>query len=384
MTRALVLLLLASLFSLHAEASTPFRDAFIAYSKMRRLEREQALLSYAGIKEEKLPAAAQKLAADLTQARIHFYDLAHAEDKSFSAWQSARVLQVTKKKKASDLAVDKEGLDFLVAAFPQANLFSLVDWESVNEWFGKKTEEAFFKVVFAARDLPKTPVNPGQEKRRVLWVRTVTLEDSLKQKTAAQKQMLEWQKQLAKAGYALESLDITPFSSADDQATELVQALSQRNEEKIVLFSQNQAGGVIYRALDLYPGLRKKAEIRGWVNLNGKLYGEAPAETRAPASLAVDPVAASAAEAKADSYRVYRENLERSPPLVHGFPIVNLLSLDSAYRPKNNLRESIVPEGSTWLAPAGKPQNALPAALGLLDGTKADSGFRDLVSDSGF
>ncbi|MGZ3694435.1 MAG: hypothetical protein ACXWQO_09640 [Bdellovibrionota bacterium] len=365
-----------------AKPSSSMQDAFYAYAKMRRLQHLNELLPFADEEEDAKLKEAQKLSAELSQARIDFYAIARSDQELLSAWEQGVLKRLEKQGKAPS-AIDKDALDFLSSAFPKAKSFTLVEWEIVREWFGKKTEEAFLKTTFAARELPAKNAIPKGDGATVLWVSTYSPENSLTEKAGQKNETLRLKKSLIEAGYKFEILELSPFARADDQATELVQAISQRKDEPVILVSENKAGAVIYRALDILPGLRKNTKITGWVNLNGYLFGEAPDVKRAPASLASDPIAASTAEGKIESYRLYRENIEQTPPLVKGFPILNVISLEGKNRRTSSLRESVVPDGSTWLAPAGTPTLALPSALSLF-GQGTDAGLRDSISDSGF
>lgn len=381
MQRALALILSLLALGPSAQASDSFRDAFTSYTKLRYLEHKKALLPIIGMEGEEAAATSQKLSSDITQTRIDFFAVAKQDAKLLSDWELRVLHRVEKGGKADDSVADKQALDFLTREFPKNKILSLSEWDVVREWFGRKTEEALLKISFQAQELPKaTAKGEGQ---RVILVRTHS-DESPKGQTKAD--FLALKSQLQAAGFVLELLEISPFAKADDQATELLQQISQRaGKSAAILVSQGQAGSVIYRALDIYPGLRKNPSLAGWVNLNGKVYGEAPSTGRALASLStLDPITASANESKVERQRLYREYMQHSPPLLQGFPIMNLVSLEQAHRPKGSLRESVVPEGTTWITHAGKPERSLPDALSLISQAAPDAGLRDSLSADGF
>jgi hypothetical protein len=373
-----------SLFALalSAEASTPFQDAFISYAKIRQLEYRLQLLPYSGKEDAEIQADGQKISAELTAARIDFNAVARLDARDLTPWERLTLERIGKHHRPPTHGLNKEALDSLAQNFPHARFFTLTEWEVVRDWFGPETEAAFFKNTYAARSLPNVALNGNGE--TVLWVRTFANVDTLATRNSAPKQLAELKALLGKSGYRLELLSISPFAKIDDQAAELLQALTLKKNAGVILLTQADAGSLVYRALDIFPGLRKSESIKAWVNLNGRLYGEAPPATRAPASVSADPVDESAATAKTESYRLFGDNILRSPPLVDGFPILNVVSLAGPYRLKNSPRESIVPEGSTWLAPPGDPYRSVPAALSLVAGSAQPGNFRDNVSDPGF
>jgi hypothetical protein len=169
--------------------------------------------------------------------------------------------------------------------------------------------------------------------------------------------------ELEKINPGLITLEISAFPSIDDQAEELRHSVLSLGEKNFVLVSDGEASAVVLKMLDLYPGLRDRENIRGWVNVSGRLYGrpEKKEKGRALASVADQ----FSADALLDLKRVRQESLLRSAPLGDGFPIVNILSLDNGRRPAENLREALVAEGSSWFV-KGSSAKRIESALPML------------------
>jgi hypothetical protein len=365
-------------------ASTSFRDAFQAHSKVRRLEEEENLLSArSDMEDDEKQAALQKVSAQLTQARIDFQAVGRMDGEKLSPWERQaldRILKGKDKKKAP--AFDKLALSFLADSFPKARKLSPLEWQVVGEWFGPATQDAFLKTVFAMEEPPRTP--PADDRSvSIVWVvdpfTRFLARSELERRNYDQSNSV---KELRTLGYAVEELPVSPFPRIEDQAEELHLALMKRIERgEFVLISSGSASAILHRTLDINSGLLSRKEIRGWVNLNGQLFGQSDfGANRAPASARADR---QLSEARQELLLLRSERLHSQNPFTASFPILNLVTFSGKYRPGTNLRESIVPEGRTYFLTTGNGYGALRKALPALDDRKP-SGQRDAISGAGF
>lgn len=335
--KLLALLLLIPLSS----AASPLGNVFSAYVKVRQAEEGLALET----KED----SRQKLSANLTEARIGFHDALEAEHK-WEDWEKALLRRVEKR---SPALTEPKAAAFLQANFQQAKELSPLEWQVIGEWFGKPAQEKFLREIFALQELPAEK-GPAQQ---LVWVKD-PFRKLLPSADSLEKSELE------KLDPELITLEMSAFPSIDDQAEELRHSILSLGEKNFVLVSDGEASAVVLKMLDLYPGLRDRENIRGWVNVSGRLYGRP--EKKAAKGRGLASVADQFSEgAMLDLKRVRQESLVRSAPLGEGFPIVNVFSLDGARRPAENLREAIVAEGSSWFV-KGSAAKRIESALPIL------------------
>jgi hypothetical protein len=340
------LLALFLLLPLGAQAS-PLGEVFSAYVKVRQAEE--------GLTLEPDEEGRQKLSASLTEARIGFHDALESKDK-WENWEKALFHRLEKRSPAT---TEAKAMAFLQSNFTQPKELSPLEWQAIAEWFGKNTQEAFLRESFAIRELPLAKGEAPQ----IVWVK-----DPFR-KLLPSPDRLE-KTELEKLNPGVITLEISAFPSIDDQAEELRHEILSLGEKEFVLVSDGEASALVMKMLDLYPGLRERGNIHGWVNVSGRLYGRAGRKEkrsgRSIASVAVPAAAASdhcSQEALRDLRRIRQDSLVRGAPLGDGFPIVNLLSLDNARRPAENLREALVAEGSSWFvrgSAAKRIQSAFP------------------------
>jgi hypothetical protein len=166
------------------------------------------------------------------------------------------------------------------------------------------------------------------------------------------------------------TLEVSAFPKVDNQAEALRHSLMALGDQPILLLSGGDSSSLVLRMLDLYPGLREKENILGWVNVAGRLYGPKPAKKsgRALASVQSAPDQF-AAEVARDREILRQEALVRAAPLGQGFPIVNLITLSPEKRPAENLRESLITEGKTWFVEKGSAAQKIRFALPLVQPT---------------
>lgn len=331
------LLALLLFIPLSAPAS-PLGEAFSAYVKVRQAEE--------GLSLETREEARQKLSANLTEAKIKFHDTVEAQEK-WEDWETALFRRLEKRATAAN---EPHSMAFLQANFAQPKELSPLEWQVIGEWFGKATQEKFLRESFALQELPAAKGEAPQ----IVWVKD-PFRKLLPSPDSLEKSELE------KINPELITLEMSAFPNIDDQAEELRHSILSLGEKNFVLVSDGEASAVVLKMLDLYPGLRDRANIRGWVNVSGRLYGrpEKQKKGRALASV-VDQFSDGTL---LDLKRLRQESLERSAPLGEGFPIVNILSLDNAHRPAENLREALVAEGTSWFvkgSAAKRIQSALP------------------------
>lgn len=332
------LLALLLLFPLTAPAS-PLGEVFSAYVKVRQAEE--------GLLLETQEEARQKLSARLTEARIGFHDALEAEHQ-WEDWEKPLLRRIEKRSPAAN---EPKAMAFLQANFTRPKELSPLEWQAIGEWFGNAAQEKFLRESFALQELPATKGEIPQ----LVWVKD-PFRKLLRSPDSLDKSELE------KINPGLITLEVSAFPSIDDQAEELRHAILSLGEKNFVLVSDGDASAVVLKMLDIYPGLRDRENIRGWLNVSGRLYGRAEKKEkkgRAPASVA-DQFSEGAL---LDLKRVRQDSLTRSTPLGGGFPIVNIISLDGGRRPAENLREALVAEGSSWFvkgSAAKRIESALP------------------------
>lgn len=336
------LLALLLFIPLSASAS-PLGEVFTAHVKVRQAEEGLVLET----KEE----ARQKFAANLTEARIEFQDALAAQEK-WEDWEKALLHRVEKRAGTAAAANEAKAMAFLQANFTQPKELSPLEWQVIGEWFGKSTQEKFLRESFALQELPAAK----GETQQIVWVK-----DPFRKLLPSLPDSLD-KSELEKINPALITLEVSAFPNVDDQAEELRHSILSLGEKSFVLVSDGEASAVVLKMLDLYPGLRDRENIRGWVNVSGRLYGRPEKKEKKGRSIA--SVADQFSQgALLDLKRLRQDSLVRSAPLGDGFPIVNILSLDDARRPAENLREALVAEGTSWFvkgSAAKRVEHALP------------------------
>lgn len=334
-------LALLLLFPSLAQAA-PLEAVFSAYVKVRQAEESLSL--------ETSEEGRQAVAAKLTEARIEFQD-SLANQEKLEAWERSLLSRVEKRARAQN---ESQAIPFLQKAFPNPKELSPLEWQAVAEWFGKSTQEKFLYEAFSITELPASTGEAPQ----IVWVK-----DPFRNLLASPDAIDP--KELEKLNPGLITLEISAFPRLDDQAEELRHAVLSLGDKPFVIVSDGEASALVLKMLDLYPGLRDRENIKGWVNVSGRLFGrtEEKKSKRALASLA-DQFSDAALQ---DLKRLRQDALVRSAPLGDGFPIVNLFSLDKSRRPVENLREAIVAEGSSWFvkgSAAKRVQQAFPLLTG--------------------
>ncbi len=369
------MLLLLSLLSAIAlpspseASSTAFKDSFRAYTDMRRLEERQELLGHRNdLEPEEKAAKLREVSGQLTQARIDFHAILPNESSTLSDWEQKVLSKLSASRTPRDeKKSDAEALLFLSEAFPKARNMSAFEWQLVSEFFGASTQQQFFNATFEPTPLPEKTRNPTGKKIAAVWISTPAFPILSSAEASRQKaERAQVAKKLSALGFELEEIKVSPFIRMEDQAEDLKKTLNSRLDKgEAFLLSQGAASAVLLRTFDLYPELIARAEVRGWMNLNGQLYGVAePGDSRKPASL----VKVSAAdrqdqEVKQEFLRLRLERLEPQAPLGAKFPVLNLITLNGKQRPAANLRESVIPEGRTVYLKEGNGIAGIEAAL---------------------
>jgi hypothetical protein len=342
-------LLYLALFPLASFAlSTQDKDDFRSQLAIRVLEEKLALSAAREDFEPGAKAAAlQDLSAQLTQAKIE---------------RNGYLNEGGGKRKLASISPDE-----LSTAYPGNKTYSVFEWQVMAEHYGQPRQEEMLKRTFGLESLA-----PGEKgSGRVLWITSpsfpiLSRAEQEKEKAERTKAMTR----LRALGYEVEELATSPFIRMEDLADDLQKHLRPRLETgtPIFLISQGGASSVLLHTFDLYPELVSRAEILGWVNVNGRLYGTEPTKPRGPASLVKKPSAADRllVETRNEELRLREERLERAAPLGAKFPVLNLITLSGSHRPATNLRESIVPEGKAYFLKAGSGLQELGSALPYL------------------
>jgi len=307
-----LILLLASLNP--AWAGPSLREAFYAHGEIRKIEERIALLSLSEAAEWEKEKQKQKLEAALTEARIHFHSFQLANSPDLTPAE-AMLLNRKQGKLPAGKAL-KLSDNFLEENFPEAASFSLLEWELLEEWFGKDLVLAHLRQKFPARTATKSV---EEEKLNPESVKIIFVDDpfSPKRKMAKEKEI----------GDAI--LQLSQFPNLEQQAEELKIRL-ENIREPFVIVTKGRASATFQKLLDLQPQLRVDPRVRGWINWEGNLSGKkllSKANGRQLASLQNQP-AKNLLEIKAKRalYLLRKEDLERQPGLGKGFPILNLLS----------------------------------------------------------
>lgn len=333
--------LLLSLFFLPALAhATPsLEDAFYAYSNSRKLEQQLALLPrQADLNPDERLTQARELDAALTEARIAFHAVLRSDREKLDPWEAELLEKVAARKKTNFTALSEEHLRYLQTSFPEAQNFSPLEWAVLEEWFGKPTQEAFLRWAFQAHELKS---QPEEKKTRLLVLADPFRRSGKKSVPAAD--------ELKRRGHDVEVLELSAFTKLDDLAEDLRRALAARDQSPAFLVSEGDGSALVLRMLDLYPRMRRSPALAGWVNVDGRLFGE-KAEKKEGRGLASvgkpqDPALRLEREARAGLEALRWESLERPTPLGEGFPIVNLVTAKKGA----SLREALVTDGQTWL-----------------------------------
>ena len=366
-------LLLGSLLVRAEEFSPAFRDSFLTFSRMRQLEdRAAGLRDRKDLEEEERRLHLDQLKAELTAARIDFH--AAARDKTLSPWERKILNRASH---VSSPALDPTALQFLTETYlPSAKTWSPAEWQYAGEWFGKGTEDAFFRLVFSVEKLPPESPNPASE-AVLVWIQDpfekLLPKDELSHRKAERNAASA---RLQRLGISVEELGLEMYSRIDDQAEAVHLALTSRLEKgPVILLSSDHGSAVLLRALDLNPGLLGHSGIRGWINLNGKLFGDEALTSRSPASLT--KADQQLADAKREFHILRDERFSRQAPMSTKFPVLNLLSAGGPRRPGVHLRDSILPEAKTMFIEAGDVPAALGAALPALIQSYAKPELKD-------
>ncbi|RZA05315.1 MAG: hypothetical protein EOP11_13095 [Proteobacteria bacterium] len=326
-------------------------DAFYAYAKARKLEQQLALVP---LQEDLGPAEraamARDLDANLTEARITFHAVLRSDQEQLDPWEKELLAKIAAKKATGDKAFDPAKLTYLEETFPDAQNLSPLEWTILAEWFGKPTQAAFLRKAFDAEELPRG--GPGRHARLLL------LADPYAAGGTAPALA-----ELKKAGHEVEVLHLSAFARLDDLAEELRGLLNSRHGEPVFLVSEGNASAVVLRMLDLSPRMRRSDALAGWINVNGRLYGELkmPNSGRKLASIKhrADPSPRLELEERTRMATLRMESLERPTPLGEGFPILNLVSRDK----DANFREALVTGSRSWLVGRGSAISQVGEAL---------------------
>lgn len=338
-----------------AQATPSLEDAFYAYSNTRKLEQQVALLpAQADLNPDERITQARELDAALTEARIAFHAVLRSDREKLDPWETDLLEKVAAKKKTNLTELNPEHLRYLQASFPEAQNFSPLEWAVLEEWFGRPTQEAFLHWAFQAHELK---AEKEENKAKLLVLADPFRRTGRKGSPTAE--------ELKRRGHEVEVLELSAFTKLDDLAEDLRRALTARDHSPAFLVSEGNGSALVLRMLDLYPRMRRSPALAGWVNVDGRLFGEkaqgkSKQEGRSLASVseARDPALRMEREARAGLDSLRWESLERPAPLGEGFPIVNLVSKKKGAA----LRESLVTEAQTWLvkdAPLSRVGDAL-------------------------
>lgn len=372
----LLLLMPASLSA--GEGSIAFRDAFRAYVNLRRLEEKSRLTDLrSDLEDGARRTLMRKLDAELTEARIDFQAFLRVGEKELSPWEKSVVRSAGKPRLKG---ADKTALDFLSFAYGKtARAWTPAEWQCATEWFGSGVSDSFLKITFGMEEVASAPAPAGNTKT-LLWIndpfsRYLTKDEAARAKALRDQETAE----LKHSGFQVQEVDVHPYARPDDQAEELRAELERRFQAgPAILVSSAHASAVLLHTLDLNPQLLARGEIRGWVNVNGKLFGDEEA-ARAPAS--ISKADRQLVEARRELLPLRAERLERQMPLNPKFPIVNVVSISGKQRPGGNLRDSLVPEGKSLYFQGDDATRAVSGALPYVE-SHAPSGQRDFSNDS--
>ncbi len=337
------------LLSLPAEAAL-LQEAFTAQITIQQLEGKLKILSArTDLTPEAQKREQRKLSADLTAARIALNDIlaASAEDP----WEQTILQRIAAKKPATN-SLDPEALKFLETNLPAGKLLSVLEWNLIQIWFGRTTQEAYLRQAFSMEEAPTEPKLALLENAKIIWVlnpyrKILPSSDSPEAKD------------VAALNSKIETLEISGFPELDAQAQELRLFLRKFNNAPLVLVSSGEASAMVNKMLDLYPALRTESNVQLWLNLNGRLFGQTPPKPtgRKLASISSASPASAAdtfeAQTLAGLKQLRLETFERPTPLGKGFPIINVVAWEKNKRPTENLRESLIAEGTTWVVQKG-------------------------------
>lgn len=318
---------------------------------MRRLEHELQLVDFRNDLE---PSEREK-------ERERVQQLLKRQKSQFQSF--GRTVRENSARHPASLEVDKSALEFLHKRYPTPKRLSALEWLVISEWYGPRTQEAFLKIAFSMQG---SQASPAREQAELLWIQS-PFQKLAAESTDTFRHFQRWLRASEKTkefvnatGMQTQSLDLSAFVKVDDQAEELFRLLKDRHKEGMVVVTTGEASAIMHRAIDLHPEMRDW-EIAGWVNFNGRIYGLPAGPIRRQSTR--DPVRDMEHEAISEFHRLHGETLLPPAPLGEGFPIVNLVSVQGEARPAANLRESIVPEGRSFLVESGKEAEAFRSTV---------------------
>lgn len=339
--------------------SSPFQDAFRAFVHIRKAEAEKRLLPEQNLDADVREKKEQELSAQITQARIDFYKITEDDSAALTPWQRQTLEQVAFDKKKKKPAPAELG--DLEESFPEAKRMSALEWATLSEWFGSPLQQKFLRTSFE-KNMNAQSLGQIPKVAKALWVGSpfpaLHSAQELSSERAEKDALLA---SLRAAGFKTEESPQSAFIALEDQCEELKLALTAATAEApVLLVSFGEGSALVQKTLDLHPVLLKHEGIAGWINLNGKLYGEPHNQPkRAPASL--ERANRQALESRQILLGLRAESFVRGVPFSAKFPIWNFVSASG--EKDRNLRESILPEGQTYFLPASRPSELLQTAL---------------------
>lgn len=351
----MLFLALLSLCASAFAADNPLLVAFEAALAAEQAQSELSLLPDSERTYQEQQEMAQKWRQALAQAETERRRIS----PELPAWQ-----QEVMRGKRLPSSSRKEALEFLRLSFPTPRRLPAQAWPLMRRWFGRETTETFLQESFATAQLPKLSAPKEQAPVRLVWVL-----DPYRKLPAAGSPLTS--QEIQQSDRRIETVEVTPFPQLEDQAEGLHLALTNRSEEPYVLVSNGHASAVVFKMLDLYPALRFRQQLLGWINVDGNLFGlPPPAEGRRPAAI-------SRTEGIDATLALRKQRLEAyAPPAplgAKGFPILNLVSREKSQ--KGEVRDALVGEADTRFVSDRPAWRAVPDALPLLRPTTTAGSF---------
>jgi hypothetical protein len=315
----------------NTESTALLLDCFAKQVEIRALEKKYGWL--AANPAENKPALDES-SAKITQNKVELQTLLALARNNANSAGNALLNRAFPISRATAPSAMPEKVDTSILPL-NAHALSPLEWDVLAEWFGKRATEAYLLESLAPR------LYSEDELLNFLNEKTVFHLKNPYSKLIKDKSTLFPGSQ---------PLELSGFIRIEDQVAELYRMVKETLPEGVVIVSMKDASAIVLRMLDMHPELRNSGKIAGWINLDGRLYGIRPKFlSNSEKAKIAEPVRTREAE-----YRHALESLNleaelRMPPLGKGFPIWNILSANAEQRSAASLRESVVPEGYTYL-----------------------------------
>jgi hypothetical protein len=266
-------------------------------------------------------------------------------------------------------------LSYLQKHFPKAERLSSLHWQAIHDLFGAATEEAFLQSTYQANSfIPHTVTARENEHLLVVFVHDPFLKvsasiqaDSWKpvNKSLKKCDLQAAMQSLKSGGYQTIDFELSAFSSMDAIAEEFAQFIRNNTEGKtqsLILVSTGEGSAIVHHYLDIKSGARRNAQVKAWINYNGRLHGfPLPKLGREIASVKTkkSPADKQEEEMVRNVLQLQEERGIGNPSLGDGFPIYNFVSWQNKDRPTTDIQDAFESNAKSYLLTSPQAPNEL-------------------------